>query len=190
VGSKSVRTPRAGRELFGWIVLVLGAGALQLPALGRMAMHGIGMVEFELMFTPAEAMRQTIALGAEGLAAARQQLFLDFGYLVIYGITLWKACRLLGARAARVGPGVVARVAPIFGWVAVAAAVCDAVEDFGLLMVTYGHAEQPWPGLASGYATAKFVFLGVTLLFLLLGVLATIRGRTRGPADIAPAETG
>jgi hypothetical protein len=190
VGTIEPRTPKAGQELIGWIILVLGAGALQLPALGRMAMHGISILEFELMYTPAEAMRQTIALGPEGLAGARQELFLDFGLLVLYGITLWKACRLLGARAARVGAGTVARLAPIFSWVAVVAAVCDAVENVGLLLVTYGHTDQPWPAVASGYATAKFALLAVVLAFLLVGLLLTVVGGRRGPADVGSPQTG
>ncbi|HUQ00743.1 MAG TPA: hypothetical protein VM093_09825 [Aeromicrobium sp.] len=190
MGNNDTRTARGGRELIGWLVIVLGAGALQLPALGRMAMHHVDILQFELMYTSNEAVRQTLMLGADGLAAARQQLFIDFGYLVLYGITLWKACHLLGARAARLGPALVARLAPIFAWFAVATAICDAVENLGLLLVTYGHVEQPWPGLASGYATAKYVFLALTLAFLLLGVIATSVGRGRGPADVAPTETG
>jgi hypothetical protein len=189
MGSKGSRTARPGRELLGWVIVVLGAGALQLPALGRMAMHEIDIVEFELMYTSNEAVRQTLMLGADGLAAARQQLFLDYGYLVLYGITLWKACHLLGARATRLGPDSVARLAPVFAWVGVATAICDAVENVGLLLVTYGHVEQPWPALASGYATAKYVLLGVTLVFLLVGLLATT-GWRRGPDDVDPMQTG
>ena len=40
-----------GRELIGWIVLTLGVGALQLPALGRMAAFDVDIVQFELMRT-------------------------------------------------------------------------------------------------------------------------------------------
>lgn len=174
---------RPGRELLGWFILFLGAGALQLPALGRMAMHDIDILEFELMFTSTEAMRQVAMLGTDGVSAARQQLFLDFGYLVIYGVLLWKACRLLGARAALLGTAWVAKLAPAFAWVGVVAAVCDAVENIGLLLVTAGNTGQPWPALASGYASVKFVLLGCTVLFLLAGLLATLAARRPGPAE-------
>jgi hypothetical protein len=80
--------PGRGRELVGWIILVLGAGALQLPALGRMAANGVDIVQFELMRTTTQAIRLSGMLGPDGLAAARQQLYLDFAYLVLYGIAL------------------------------------------------------------------------------------------------------
>ena len=182
MGTSPAAFARPGRELLGWFLLFLGAGALQLPALGRMAMHDVDIVEFELMFTPTEAIRLVAALGPDGIAAARQQLFVDFGYLVIYGVLLWKACRLLGARAARRGIAWVAKVAPAFAWAAAAAAVCDAVENVGLLVITYGTTGQPWPALASGFASVKFVLLGVTVLFLLVGLLATL-ARRPGPAE-------
>jgi len=189
VTASDVRSGR-GRELLGWFILFLGVGALQLPALGRMAMQDVDIMEFELTWTSAEAMRRLAMLGPDGTAAAQQQLFIDFAYLAIYGTVLWKGCRLLAARAARRGIRWVARVAPAFAWVGVAAAVCDAVENVGLLLITYGHTDQPWPALASGYATAKFILLGLTVLFLLLGFLATVVGGRTGPADVAASQTG
>ena len=153
-------------------------------------MQDVDIMEFEFMWTSAEAARLLAVLGPDGVGAAQQQLFIDFGYLVIYGVMLWKACRLLGARAARLGRGWVATLAPGFAWVAVIAAVCDAVEDVSLLVVTYGHTDQPWPALASGYATAKFILLGAVVLFLLVGLLATRKVASSGPADAAPADAG
>jgi hypothetical protein len=142
------------------------------------------------MFNPTEATRLVTMLGPDGIAAARQQLFVDFGYLLIYGVLLWKACRLLGARAERRNAGWVAKFAPVFAWVGVIAAVCDAVENVGLLLVTYGQTDQPWPALASGYAAAKFVLVGITVLFLLLGWLATLTGGRPVPADAEPSAAG
>ena len=179
-----------GRELLGWFILFLGFGALQLPALGRMAMHDVDILEFELMFTSSEAMRRLAMLGPDGISAARQQLFVDFGYLLIYGVLLWKACRMLGARAARTSPAWVAKLAPTFAWAGVIAAVCDAVENVNLLLVTYGYTGQPWPALAGGYAAAKFILLGITTLFLMVGLSATFGGPRPGPADAEPSPEG
>jgi len=190
MGTPTEAGSRPGRELFGWILLFLGAGALQLPALGRMAMHDVDILEFELMFNSTEAIRMLGMLGPDGVSAARQQLFIDFGYLVIYGVLLWKACRLLGARAARRGPAWVAKLAPAFAWTAVIAAVCDAVENVGLLVITYGQTSQPWPAVASGYASAKFILLGFTVLFLLVGLSSTFGGPRPGPVDAEASPAG
>jgi hypothetical protein len=142
------------------------------------------------MFNPTEATRLVTMLGPDGIAAARQQLVVDFAYLVIYGVLLWKSCRLLGARAARRGVGWVAKAAPVFAWTAVIAAACDAVENVALLLITYGHTDQPLPAVASGYATVKFILLGVTVLFLVVGLLATLKGDRPEPGDAEPSTTG
>jgi len=168
-----------GRELVGWIILVLGAGALQLPALGRMAIHGVDIVQFELMRTSAEAVRLTQLLGSDGLAAARQQLYLDFAYLVLYGIALSGGCALLAARAARRGHPAIAAAGGAFAVLAVIAAACDAAENVALLAVTFGHTAQPWPGTASAFAATKFILLAVTLVFLVIGVLASLSDKAR-----------
>jgi hypothetical protein len=167
-----------GRELVGWIILMLGVGALQLPALGRMASHGVDILQFELMRTSTEAVRLTGMLGADGLAAARQQLYIDFAYLITYGIALSGACALVGARAARRGHRVLAEAGQAFAGVALFAAACDFVENVALLAVTHGHTSQPWPGAASAFAASKFLLLTFAVLYIAVGLLATVSNRT------------
>lgn len=170
-------TPRSTRELWGWIAIVMGAGAVQLPALGRMAMQGVDIVEFEFMRTSGEAARQLVALGEPGIAAARQLLVLDYGYLVLYAIVLTALCAALARRA-----GAASRLAgwaPAAAVLVVIAAGCDAVENGALVMVLAGHVDQPWPGIASGFATVKFALLGLVALYLLIGWISTLRTPTR-----------
>ena len=164
---------RTTRELWGWFAIFLGAGAIQLPALGRMGMQGVDILEFELMGTSAEASRLLAALGDAGIAAARQQLGLDFAYLVLYAILLAALCAAVAGRAR---PGsAVARVAPAFAGMAVTAAVCDAIENVCLLVVLTGEVDQPWPGIASAAATVKFALLGLVVAYLIVGFVATLR---------------
>ena len=172
------------------MVLLLGAGALQFPALGRMAMRGVDIVGFELAGTTAEAARQLAMLGPDGIAAVRQQLVLDYAYLVLYAIVLVKACGLLAVRASRRGRPSVAALAPRVARLAVAAAVCDAVENVLLFVVTAGHTEQPWPGFASTFATMKFGLLIVVAAFLLVGLLTTLVRPAPAPEDAPPTSTG
>jgi len=185
-----VNRPGRSRELVGWIILMLGAGALQLPALGRMAAHDVDIVRFELMRTTTQAVRFSGMLGADGLAAARQQLYLDFVYLVLYGIVLSGGCALLAARAARRGHPAIAGAGGAFAVLAVVAAACDAAENLALLAVTFGHTAQPWPGTASAFAASKFILLALTLAFVLIGVLATLTDKTHQTDSRPPGETG
>lgn len=168
---------RTTREIWGWFAIFLGAGAIQLPALGRMAMRGVDIMEFELMRTSAEASRQLAALGDVGIAAARQQLAVDYAYLVLYAIMLTALCAAVAGRA---GAGShLARLAPVFAGLAVAAAACDAVENAFLMAVLSGHVDQPWPGSASTAAAVKFALLGLVVAYLIVGFVAT---RRRNPA--------
>lgn len=154
-------------------MLLLGAGALQLPALGRMAMQGVGIIEFELMRTPSDAVGFVAQLGGDGVAAARQQVALDFVFLVLYAVMIGGLCLALAGRA---GPGTwVARVAPAVTGVGIAAATFDALNNVALLVVLGGTTAQPWPGLAGISATLTFVLLGVVVLYLALGFLTVLR---------------
>lgn len=161
------------RELLGWLLLLLGAGALQLPALGRMAQQGVDILEFELMRTSVRASQLLAYLGADGIAAARQQLYLDFGLLILYAVVLVAACTMLAAR-----PGAdtwVGKLGHAVARLAVVAAACDAIENVALLVVLAGETDQPWPGIASTFATVKFALLAIVLTYLVVGFLATWR---------------
>jgi hypothetical protein len=174
--------PKAGRELAGWVIILLGLGALQLPALGRMAQHGVDIMEFEMMRTTSRAASLIAYLGADGIDAARQQLYVDYGLMIAYAVVLSASCMMLASRA---GTGWVARFGPLFGRLAIVAAVCDAIENVALLVVLGNHPNQPWPGLASGFATVKFALLGLVIVYLLVGWLATLRTQ-RNPEPASP----
>lgn len=176
--------PARGRELAGWFVVLLGAGSLQLPALGRMEMHGVGIMQLEMVRTSPKAAQLTSALGPDGLSAARQQLYVDFGLLVLYGIVLSAACVLLAQRAQRRNAMGIAKAGPLFAALAVIAAACDALENVALLAVTFGHTAQPWPALASGFASMKFALLTVVLAYLVVGVAVTTVDRSAAPIGV------
>ena len=164
--------PKSARELLGWVVILLGVGSLQLPGLGRMAQHAVSIMQLEMMRTTPGATRLLDQLGNDGIGGARQQLYVDFFFLVAYAVVLSTACVMLARRA---GAGWVAGAGPIFGRLAVVAAACDAVENIALLVVLGNHPGQPWPGLATGFATVKFALLGLVAAYLVLGGVATIR---------------
>jgi hypothetical protein len=176
-----VLKPSAGRELLGWVIILLGLGALQLPALGRMAQQGVDIIEFELMRTTSGAARLLAYLGEDGIDAARQQLYLDFGLLVAYGVVISAACMMLAQRAET---GWVAKFGPLFGRLSILAALCDAIENVALLIVLSNHPGQPWPALATGFATVKFVLLALAIAYLVIGWLSTLGGQ-RHPSPAA-----
>ncbi len=183
-------SPRRGLIVLALFVLTLGVGALALPALDDMG--DVGIVEFELARTSEQASEYYGELGESGRDAARESLYLDFPYLVLYGLFYAAACVVVAARAAECGMSRLARWGRPLAWGALGAAACDAVENVALLRVLDGHTDQPWPGIAFTFATAKFALITAATLYAVIGFLLTWRASpsrtSREPDPGAPAD--
>ena len=190
--SRLADSPRRGLVVLALFVLTLGVGALALPALDDMG--DVGIVEFELARTSEQASEYYGELGESGRDAARESLYLDFPYLVLYGLFYAAACVVVAARAAERGMSRLARWGRPLAWGALGAAACDAVENVALLRVLDGHTDQPWPGVAFTFATAKFALAAAATLYALIGFLLTLRKPTspsrtsQAPGPGAPAD--
>lgn len=178
------RHPRRALIVLALLVGSLVFGALQLPSLGDMSDRHVGIVELELARTGAKAAQQYHDLGSAGRDAARTSLYLDYPYLVLYGLFFAAACLVVAARAAERGMGRLARIGRLLAVGALIGAACDAVENAALLRVLAGHTDQPWPGIAFGFAAAKFALTIAAALFALVGYLLA-RSRT-APTRPAP----
>jgi hypothetical protein len=144
------------------------------PAEEQMQEAGPGMVSFELSGSQESADEILAEWGDAGRDAAREQLLIDFAFLIAYGTFLTLAVpavrdRLEGQgrhRLAAVGAGVVS-----FG---AAAAAFDAVENICLLAVL-GEAGQAFPVLASIFAATKFALLAGAIAYLVVGIALSLR---------------
>lgn len=158
-------------------------GVLALPELGTLSDRGEGIIAFELARTPERANEIVTEWGEEGRSAARTSLFLDYPYLVFYGLFLAGACSAVAARAKALGWRGVATAGLVLAWGSLVAAWSDAVENLALLLVVAEHTNQPWPGTAFTFATIKFALVAPALLFAAVGWAATARrGRDGGLA--------
>lgn len=178
--------PRMTRRRALWLlaVVTLGLFAVLLALDGRMQdAGGHGIVAFEVAFTSGKAQEIVTAWGADGHDAARLSLWLDFLYLIAYGLFLWLAVRALGDALRRRGFERLAAPAAAISILPLAGAACDAVEDVFLLLVLGGHAGTIGPPLAGAFASVKFLCLGVAVLYLLAGLGAVVVG---GRRRIAP----
>ncbi len=143
---------------------------------------GPGIVPFELTGGQERADEILAEWGEEGQDAARESLWIDFGFLLAYGtfLTLALAATRDLARArgwrrlAAIGAAVVS-----FGALG---AAFDAVENICLLLTLDGSGAA-FPVLATIFAACKFVLLTVAIVYLLAGL--AMRARDRGQA--APA---
>lgn len=149
------------------VVLIVGLAVLD----GWMtATGGPGIVAFEVAGFEGESSRILVEWGAQGQDAARRSLWLDFLFLVAYGAFLTLAVFAVRAALSRRGWARVARVGRVVAVLPVAAAVFDAVENVGLLLVLGGHLGAI-PAVAAGFALAKFTALAVAIVGLLTGLL-------------------
>lgn len=174
---------RRGLIVLGLLVATLAVGALALPSLGDMGDRDVGIVEYELARTTAKATEYNAQLGDTGRDAARESLYLDYPYMVLYGLFFASACLVVGARATERGRPRLGAWGRRLAWAALAGAACDAVENLALLRVAGEHTDQPWPGIAFTFASAKFALTTAAVLYILVGFLLTLRRRS----DRAPA---
>jgi hypothetical protein len=171
--SNLVNHPRRGTQVLGLFILTLGMGALALPSLGRMDLRGVSIIDVEMMRTGVKAAETMAQLGPGGVDATQMSVFLDFPFLVFYALALSAACAVLAARAAEQRRTGLATAGRTIAWAAVVAATFDAIENIALLMVLDGHPDQPWPGIAFGFASAKFVLLAVVIVYLVAALAIT-----------------
>jgi hypothetical protein len=137
---------------------------------------GPGMVPFELTGGEERADEILAEWGEEGQDAARESLWIDFGFLLAYGAFLTLALAATRDLARERGW---ARLAAI-GGVAVSfgafGAAFDALENICLLLTLDG-AGAAFPVLATIFASCKFVLLGLAIAYLLAGLAMRLRGR-------------
>lgn len=167
----------------GLILAAIATVALLLamsPADQRMRdTGGPGIVPFELTGGQDRADEIIAEWGEKGRDAARESLWIDFGFLVAYGALLTLLLAATRDLAQRRGwPRLVAlgRYAVYFGALA---AGFDAVENVCLLL-TLDDAGAAFPLLATIFASVKFAFIAATLAYLLTG--QAMRWRARAPS--------
>ncbi len=167
----------------GMIVAAVGTLVLLLamsPAEQRMTdTGGPGMIPFELTGGQSRADEILTEWGDDGQDAARESLWIDFGFLVAYGALLTlalAAARDLARRRYWRRLAAFGGVAVFFGALC---ATFDALENVCLLLTLSG-AGAAFPLLATIFAGCKFILLAAAIAYLLVGLLLRLR-----PGDAA-----
>jgi hypothetical protein len=171
---------RVSRRQTGLIATAIASIALLLamsPADNRMQdTGGPGILPFELTGGQGKADEILAEWGEKGQDAARESLWIDFGFLLAYGAFLTLALaatrdlarRRDWRRMAAVGAAVVSFGALGAGF--------DALENICLLLTLDG-AGAAFPLLATIFASAKFVLLAIAIAYILAGLGMRLGGR-------------
>ncbi len=144
---------------------------------------GPGIVPFELAGSQDRADEILGEWGEKGQDAARESLWIDFGFLVAYGAFLTLAVAAVRDTARERGWGRLAAIGGIVVFFGALVAGFDALENICLLL-TLGGAGTAFPLLATIFASCKFILLAAVIVYLLIGL--AMRVRSHAPVTQAP----
>ena len=99
-------------------------------------------------------------------AAAGLSLGFDFLFLILYPLAISLGTLLVSAKTGWI------KISVFFCWIAASAGVLDAVENISLIQVLTGNSHPYWGEIAYFAAGIKFSFVGLSLLFVMVGALA------------------
>jgi hypothetical protein len=153
------------------------------PAEDRMKENGPGMVPFELTGGQDRADEILGEWGEEGQDAAREQLWIDFGFLLAYGTFLTLAVAAVRDLARNRRWQRLAAIGAVVVYFGALVAGFDALENICLLLTLDG-AGAAFPLLATIFASCKFLLLATVIVYLLagLGTRLVNRGPTAQPS--------
>jgi len=137
---------------------------------------GPGMVPFELTGGEDRANEILAEWGEEGQDAARESLWIDFGFLLAYGAFLTLALAATRDLARERGWKRLAAIGAVAVSFGALAAAFDALENICLLLTLDG-AGAAFPLLATILASCKFILLGAAIAYLLAGLGMRLRDR-------------
>jgi hypothetical protein len=137
---------------------------------------GPGIVPFELTGGQDRADEILAEWGEKGQDAARESLWIDFGFLLAYGTFLTLALAAVRDLAIERGWRRLATIGGLALCFGALAAGFDALENVCLLL-TLGGGGAAWPLLATVFASCKFAFLVAAIAYLLAGLAMRLTGR-------------
>lgn len=130
---------------------------------------GPGMVPFELTGGQGRADEILAEWGEDGQDAAREQLWIDFAFLLAYGTFLTLALATVRDWAKQRDWRRLAAIGAVAVWFGVLCAGFDVLENTCLLL-TLGDAGAVFPLLATIFAACKFAFLAAAIAYLIAGL--------------------
>lgn len=142
---------------------------------------GPGMVPFELTGGQERADEILAEWGEEGQDAAREQLWIDYAFLLVYGAFLTLAAAATRDLARERGwrrLGSIGVAAVYFGALG---AGFDALENTCLLLTLEGSGAA-FPLLATIFAAFKFAFLAAAIAYIAAGLAMRLRDRATSQA--------
>jgi hypothetical protein len=139
---------------------------------------GPGMVPFELSGGQHRADEILAEWGEDGQDAAREQLWIDFGFMLAYGSFLTFALAAVLDLARKRRWRRLAAIGTVVVFFGALGACFDALENICLLLTLNG-AGAAFPLLATIFATCKFALIVIAIAYLVAGISSELALRRR-----------
>ena len=132
-----------------------------------------GIISYEFAGDLPTARNMVDSWDSLGQIFAALSLGLDYLFLVAYSITIALGCRIV---AANLHPrfSFLISLGIVLSWAQFLAALLDALENYALVRVLLGSENTIWPPTALWCAVPKFAFVGLGILYILVGALMTL----------------
>jgi hypothetical protein len=148
-----------------------------------------GIISFEFAGSPGRAQEIINSWDGPARLLAAFSLGLDYLFMLAYASTIAAGCRWSGAALHRKGWPLSRAGRPLAPaqW---AAALFDAVENLGLMLLLLGRAAASWPAIAAWAAGFKFFLISLGLVYSAYGAFAWLvlkfSAKPRDEAGIFP----
>ena len=144
---------------------------------------GPGIVPFELSGGQGRADEIMGQWGVEGQDAARESLWIDFGFMLAYGTFLTLALGAVREMAGKWGWRRLVAIGGVAIYFGALGAGFDALENVCLLL-TLGGAGAAFPLLATIFASFKFAFIAAAIAYIAAGLTMRALGHSPGCANL------
>ncbi|HEY5942700.1 MAG TPA: hypothetical protein VIT89_07565 [Solirubrobacterales bacterium] len=153
-----------------WIVLVVIDKDLE-------ATGGPGIVGLEFAGSRDQVVEFMAEWGDHGVYLARLSLWIDFGFMAVYGAFLTLAALATRDFARERSLPALAKAGIAAPYLAVGAALFDVAENIVWLLALGGHGGEAGPPFATACASIKFLFLTLVILYCVWGLVSRFRLR-------------
>jgi len=148
------------------VVLMAKTGAtLKTPATPK------GIINLEFAYTGAKAsaiINSWANTGAiNNVSVAKINTWLDFIFLVFYSLLLYNACKLLAGNFS----GFIFSMGQIIAKGALAAGICDVLENAGMLLILHGYISDVFTMLTFIFSIIKWILAFTAVFYMAVGAL-------------------
>ena len=130
-----------------------------------------GIIDLEFAYTGAKASAIINSWSSTGainnVRVAKINTWLDFIFLFFYSFLLYNACKLLAGNFS----GFIFSMGQIIAKGALAAGICDVLENAGMLLILQGHISDAFTMLTFIFSIIKWILAFAAVFYVLAGGL-------------------